>query len=321
MLTRGLNQMNPRLRVTAIVNPAAGGDGAKAVAALAAVGTATLDTVETTAAGDATDLAFKLAVGENPPDVITGVGGDGTICEVVTGLHRAREAGAAVPPLLVAPAGTGNSTYRGLWDDAPWETVAATALRGEAVVRHLDLARVEQTGHVVVLGSGSGLFAESLLARLGRPETGRELLIAASLAAMQSHVPYAGRVTVDGEVIYEGGIVETIAGGFPYRGGVLHLVPESIVDDGLLDITVIPASVELMDFGQAAVGRTLYQLPGVCWGRGERITVERLDGQPVLYEHDGEVMPATGPAYDLTALPAALAVLTPAEAPTWFGRR
>ncbi len=313
--------MNQRLQVTAIVNPAAGGDGEKAVAALAAVGTATLETVETTAAGDAADLAFKLAAGEDQPDIIVGVGGDGTICEVVTGLQRAGEAGAEVPPLLVAPAGTGNSTYRGLWNDAPWETVAMTALGGEAVVRRLDLARVEQNDHIVVLGSGSGLFGESLLARLNRPETGRELLIAASLAAMETYVPYPGRVSVDGEVIYEGGIVETIAGGFPYRGGVLHLVPESIVDDGLLDITVVPASVDLMEFGQAAVGHTLYQLPGVCWGRGERVTVERVDGEPVLYEHDGEVMPRTGPAYDLTVLPAALAVLTPAEAPPWFGAR
>lgn len=313
--------MNP-LRVAAIVNPTAGGDGRAAVAALEAAGTAAVEIVETTAAGDAADLAFKLAAGEAPPDIITGVGGDGTICEVVTGLHRARESGVtAVPPLLVAPAGTGNSTYRGLWDDAPWESTARTALRGEAVVRQLDLARIEQNDQLVVLGSGSGLFGESLLARMGRPETGRELLIAASLAAMEQYVPYPGRVSVDGEVIYEGGIVETIAGGFPFRGGVLHLVPESVVDDGLLDITVIPASVDLMEFGQAAVGRTLYALPGVCWGRGAHVTVERLDGQPVLYEHDGEVMPRTGPAYDLTVLPAALDVLTPAEAPTWFGAR
>lgn len=314
--------MTEVLRVAAIVNPTAGGAAGRAVAALQTAGAAAVEVVETTAAGDATEIAHKLAAHEVPPDIITAVGGDGTVCEVATGLHRAGESGAApVPPLLVAPGGTGNSTYRGLWDDEPWETVAGRALRGEAVVRTMDLARIERNDHIVVLGSGSGLFGESLLARLNRPETGRDLLIAASLAAMERYVPYEGRVSIDGEILYTGGIVETIAGGFPYRGGVLHLVPESIVDDGLLDITVIPASVDLMEFGQAAVSGTLYQLPGVRWGRGSRITIERLDGDPVLFEHDGEVMPQDWPSYELSVLPAALRVLTAAEAPPWFGEK
>jgi diacylglycerol kinase (ATP) len=312
--------MTQRLRVAAIVNPAAGGDGDRAVAALTAPGTAEVEIFETTAIGDASDIAYKLAVGDSPPDIVTSLGGDGTACEVVTGLHRARESGAArIPPLLVGPAGTGNSTYRGLWNDEPWAAVADRALRGDAVTRTIDLARIEQNGHLVVLGSGSGLFGASLLARLNRPEKGRELLIAASLAAMETYVPYPGRVSIDGVSVYEGGIVETIVGGFRYRGGILKLVPESFVDDGLLDITVVTAAVDLAAFGQAAVAGDLYETPGIQSGRGSRITIERLDGQPVLFEHDGEVMPETWPAYEICVLPAALTVLTTADRLPWFG--
>lgn len=311
--------MTQRLRVAVVVNPAAGGDGDRIVAGLEAVGAAEVRTVRTTAPGDARDIAYKLAAGAAPPGLIVSVGGDGTVCEVATGLFRAAESGAvAVPPLLVAPGGTGNSVYRGLWNDAPWETVAALALRGGSATRRIDLARIEQNDHIVVLGSGSGLFAATLLAARDRPEKGRDLLMAAAVAAMESHEPYQGRVTVDGEVLYEGGIVETIVGGFRYRGGLLNLVPQSLVDDGRLDITVVTSAADMQAFAQAAVQGDVYSVPGITWGRGERITVEETGGQPVLYEHDGEVMPRTTPSYDIHVVPAALTVLTAADAPPWF---
>ncbi|MFD4522981.1 diacylglycerol/lipid kinase family protein [Streptomyces sp. NPDC058470] len=311
--------MTQRLRVAAVVNPAAGSDGDRLVAALEAVGTAEVRTVRTTTPGDAADIAYKLAADAEPPDLIVGVGGDGTIFEVATGLYRAGDSGApSVPPLLVAPGGTGNSVYRGLWNDEPWEAVAERALRGNATARTIDLARIEQNNHIVVLGSGSGLFAATLLAARNRPEKGRELLMAAALAAMETHEPYPGRISIDGEVLHEGGIVETIVGGFRYRGGLLNLVPESMVDDRLLDITVVTSAVDMNAFAQAAVQGNVYEVPGIRWGRGERITVERVDGQPVLFEHDGEVMPQTTSSYDIRVVPAALTVLTAADAPPWF---
>ncbi|GAA0444902.1 diacylglycerol/lipid kinase family protein [Streptomyces stramineus] len=311
--------MTQGLHVAVVVNPAAGGDGERMVAALEAVGAAEVHTVRTTAPGDARDIAYKLAGAAEPPDLVVSVGGDGTVCEVATGLFRAGEAGfGAVPPLLVAPGGTGNSVYRGLWNDAPWETVVALALRGEARARTIDLARIEQNDHVVVLGSGSGLFAATLLAARNRPEKGRDLLMAAALAAMEDHEPYPGRVTVDGEVLHEGGVVETIVGGFRYRGGLLNLVPASIVDDGLLDITVVTSAVDMGAFAQAAVQGDVHEVPGILWGRGERITVADTGGRAVLYEHDGEVMPRNTPAYDIHVVPSALTVLTTADAPPWF---
>lgn len=311
--------MNQRLRVAAVINPAAGGDGEHTLAVMEAVGTAVVETVATTSPGDAADIACKLATSTSSPDIIAGVGGDGTISEVATGLHRARESGVAVvPPMLVAPAGTGNSTYRGVWNDEAWETVAGMALRGEAVTRTIDLARIEHNDHIVVLGSGSGLFAATLLAARNRPEKGRGLLMAAALAAMQDYVPYPGRVTVDGTVRYEGDIIETITGGFRYRGGMLCLVPESVVDDRRLDITVVTATTDMNAFAQAALSGNIYHVPGIRAARGSQITVERLDGQPMLYEHDGELMPQDTESYDISVVPAALKVLTAADAPPWF---
>lgn len=314
--------MSQRLRVAAVVNPAAGGDPDGAVAALEAVGAADVEALATTAPADAAEFAFKLAAGAAPPDVIAAVGGDGTVSGVVAGLHRARRSGAAaVPPLLVVPAGTGNSTYRGLWNDEPWDEVAERVLRGQYAVRTIDLAEIEQNGHTVVLGSGSGLFAATLVAIRNRPEKGRALLIAAAVAAMETYVPYPGRVSVDGETLYEGEIVETIMGGFRYRGGVLNLVPESVLDDGWLDVTLVTPVTNMDAFADAAYHGHVYDVPDVYWGRGKRLTFERLDGQPLLYEHDGEVMPQSSTRYDLRVIPSALTVLAATEAQPWFSRR
>jgi diacylglycerol kinase (ATP) len=95
-------------------------------------------------------------------------------------------------------------------------------------------------------------------------------------------------------------------------------VPKSVLDDRRLDITVVTARTDMLAFGQAALHGDVYETPGVVWGRGERIVIERLDGQPVLYEHDGELIPQTTPTYELSVLPAALNVLTPAETPPSF---
>lgn len=311
-----------QLRVAAVINPAAGGDGARALAVLQGAGACDLEVLTTTAPGDAANIAYKLAAGGARPDVVVAVGGDGTVAEVAAGLHRAGVSGIGdVPPLLVAPAGTGNSVYRGLWNDADFAEAAGQALAGRAAARVLDLAVIEQTDHVSLLGSGSGLFAATLVAARNRPEKGRDLLMAAALAAMEGYVPYPGRVRVDGTTVYEGGIVETITGGFRYRGGLLRLVPDSVLDDGLLDITIVTAAADMNAFARAALGGHVYEVPGILAGRGTSVSIERTDGQPILYEHDGELMPEDMPSYDLRVLSGALTALTAPGELAWFGGR
>ncbi|MFI9626375.1 diacylglycerol/lipid kinase family protein [Streptomyces sp. NPDC052042] len=308
-----------RSRLVAILNPAAGGDGEHLVETLASRERVRVDVVRTTAAGTAADIAYKVAGDSESVDGVVSVGGDGTTFEVATGLWRAGRAGVEnVPPLLVAPGGTGNSVYRGLWNDEPWTAVVERVMSGRSRTRALDLARIDQNDQIVVLGSGSGLFAQTLLKAAELPGSGRQLLMDAAVAAMADHVPYEGRVSVDGEVVYEGGVVETITGGFRYRGGLLNLVPRSVLDDGLLDITVVTAEADMNAFAQAALGGNVYDVPGIGWRRGAHMTIERLDGQPLLFEHDGEVMPRVSASCDLHTLPAALDVLSTSDATAWF---
>jgi diacylglycerol kinase (ATP) len=83
--------------------------------------------------------------------------------------------------------------------------------------------------------------------------------------------PYPGRVTVDGRVVHSGPTLLANIG----------------CGDGLLDVRV----------------------HGGVHERGRRVTIERTDGQPLRFEHDGEVLPLGPAEYTIDVVPAAVPVL------------
>jgi diacylglycerol kinase (ATP) len=89
-------------------------------------------------------------------------------------------------------------------------------------------------------------------------------------ASAGSAHPCPSRVTVDGRVVHSG----------PMR-------PVSVgIRDGLLDVQ------------------------GVVHERGRRVTIERTDGQPLRFEHDGEVLPLGPTEYTIDVVPTAVPVPT-----------
>jgi diacylglycerol kinase (ATP) len=196
-----------------VVNPAARG-GAEAVAVEVAArlreGYASVDVLRTRAAGDGVALA-REAVQVPGVAVVAAVGGDGTAREVAQGMAEglgtwaARAAGpaaAGAPELLVVPAGTGNSLHRALWGDRPWQGSLDLLARGATVRRDLDLARIEGCDRAVLLGASAGFLRWAVEATERFPElAGRELYAAAGLAAAQELRPFAGRVSVDAQVL------------------------------------------------------------------------------------------------------------------------
>jgi diacylglycerol kinase (ATP) len=51
-------------------------------------------------------------------------------------------------------------------------------------------------------------------------------------------------------------------------------------------------------------------VPGVVYERGRRVTIERTDGRPLWFEHDGEVLPLGPSEYTVDVVPRAVPVLT-----------
>ncbi|MCI3935076.1 diacylglycerol/lipid kinase family protein [Streptomyces sp. AN091965] len=301
-------------RIAIIANPAAGSTTRTHVASVASLCTDFAEEVGvfwTQRRGHATEFLGELLQQEatvyGHPDVLVSVGGDGTLREVVDGVRRAPHR----PPLMVLPGGTGNSNYRFLWDDMPWDDALRAALSGAAgAPRPLDLARIDAPERLVVLGVSTGLFAAATALSRSIATTGRDRYQEAISRTLAEYRPYPGRVLVEGRVVHEGATTLVNVGGGRHRAGVYDILPHSRPDDGLLDVCVLDASLPVEDAlallrSGAHVGRA-----GVVYARGAEVTLERVDGSPLHFESDGEVVESDRPAITVEVLPGAVPVFT-----------
>jgi diacylglycerol kinase (ATP) len=295
-------------RILIIANPTAGTTSPALVWELARICRRVTHQISvrwTTAKGEATAIARKAA--ESSAPVVVAVGGDGTVREVAAGLVSAWQSGTPTP-LLIVPAGTANSNYRTLFGNAPWQSTVETVLRSPAV-RWLDLARV--AGRLVFSGASSGFPARALHeARALSAHNGPRRLQAALANLAPRYRPYPGRVTVDGRIVHNGPALLANIGGSRFRGGHFELLPHSEPDDGLLDVCVLDGGLSLTEMMELTQAGAHLSRPGVVYERGRQVRIERTDGQPLWFEHDGEVLPLGPSAYTVDVVPAAVPVLT-----------
>ena len=305
--------ITPPRDVAVIANGAAGGDCAAILHATVEAtkhAGANLRVHDTTGPGDAENTARGLI--EDQVDLVIVVGGDGTVREVVSALCRRCEAGSPAPAMLIAPGGTGNSNYRGIWQDRPWERVISAVMLGEAVGRRwLDVAWLREVDRLVLLGAGAGLIAEALRTAQTTGLRGRAGYQRALAETIPRFTPFEGRVSVDGDVLATGPLSLVNVGGGRIRAGSFELLPDSMLDDGLLDVCVLAGSGDPVELAGVAAAGQLRGHPAASFGRGSRVTVERLDGHPLVFEHDGDVAPERLTAFELSVIPAAIAMLVP----------
>lgn len=253
--------------------------------------------------GHATRLAESIS--DSPGTTVLAVGGDGTAREVVAGLAGGDS------PMFIVPAGTANSCYRSFWGDVAWPRALEQALAKPAAhSRRLDLARLAGHGSLVLAGASTGFAPQAIedaAALTGLTGPARYERALADLAPVFE--PYPGRVTVDGVEVHKGLTMLANVGGSRYRGGQFVALPHSVVDDGLLDVCVISGDhdpAEMLRLARAGLHLTR---SGVTYARGRTITLERTDGKPVRFEHDGEVLPGGGTRFTLEVLPNAVPML------------
>lgn len=307
------------LRALIVANPTAGSYSGELVERLASVcreRTGDVAVHRTTGPGDAT-AAVRRAVSDAPaghrPDLVIAVGGDGTVHEVAEGLvpqDPLPENGGTGPALLMLPGGSANSSYRMYWDDRPWQDAVAMVLGPgrRAEVRRIDLARLAETGARVLLGSCTGLGAQILSTVKAAPGAGRARYARVLADTSAGYRPYPGRVTVDGVVLAQGPTVLVGVGGGRYRAGQYLLLPRSEPDDGLLDVCVVGARTDPARLPDLVRDGSHLDLPGTAYGRGRRVVVERLDGERLVLEHDGELQHRVGTRATFDVLPRVLPV-------------
>jgi len=269
----------------------------------------TVRTAWTQAPGHAAELVREHA----DTGLVIAVGGDGTVSEVIQGMTSHQI-------LCALPVGSGNSTVRNLFGDRSWRRVLAMlGDPGAFTVRRLDLLRLAEPGVTAVLGASTGFLAQVLRdARAVDPAVkGIDRYYAAAASVLQAMPDHPTRVTVDGIVLADGPMASVAIGGGRFRAWSFQFVPESLLDDGLLDVCAIdalnPAAVAdlvpLMAAGQY-LGR-----PDVRYARGTSVIIERTDGLPLVAEWDGSLWDAAGSRLTIEVVPDALLALAATDGP------
>lgn len=223
---------------------------------------------------------------------IVAAGGDGTLSEVATALALREAAGADLPTLGLVPMGTANdfATAAGL-QEAPLEALELVATRP---ARPIDLLRLEANGDVHWAANlASGGFGTQVT--VATPEGMKKLL--GGLAYLLTGLSKLGRIEPVRAALrgpgfaWEGGFIALGIGNGRQAGGGQALCPDATIDDGLLDLTVIPElsgevaatlGAVVREGKVAALDRvaTRAQLPWVAIEAPEPLVLN-LDGEPV----------------------------------------
>lgn len=299
-----------------IVNPAAG-RGRAAGRLRRAVGRvlpgATLRWTE--GAGHARRLAAEAA-GEGY-GLVVAAGGDGLAGEVADGLLSA----GGRPVMALLPIGTGNDLARALGIPADLEGALAVLAGGRP--RRIDAGRLRCADSSGGRASGRH-FVSAVVAGFGgrlRPSPGVKrrwgsaAYLREALGRLGELRPVGIDLRADG---VEGGakpgsrfegrcLLVVVANGGSMGGGI-RAAPDARLDDGLLDVVVVP------ELSGAAMVRTVARvlltrrLPAGCW-RCRCRTVELSASSPMGLNADGEVVGEAPAGFRI--VPAALRVLVP----------
>ncbi|BBR53224.1 MULTISPECIES: lipid kinase YegS [Pseudomonas] len=257
----------------------------------------TLDVRLTWEAGDAQRwVAQALAAGFR--QVVAG-GGDGTLRDVAEAMAQARSDAS----LALLPLGTANDFAKAA--GIPLEPAAALDLL-EQPARPVDLGKV---GDQMFLNMATGGFGSQVTANTSE-DLKKVLGAAAYLFTGLSRFSelQAASVELQGpDFHWQGELLALGIGNGRQAGGGHVLCPDAWVDDGLLDIGILPAPQEMIGaLRDLLAGEGLFVRARLPW-------VEIKSSQGVDINLDGEPLQADSLRFE--ACPAALRLHLPADSP------
>lgn len=256
----------------------------------------------TAAPGDAERLA-REALEEGARRVVA-AGGDGTLNEIVNGL--AADFGRAQLGLI--PLGTGNDFSRSV--GIPTDVEAAIALLETGTVRAVDVGRAT-VGEAsrFFLNMSAGGFSGEVSERAGEAKDrwGPLAYMRAALGSLTDLRSYLTTITVNGAETLHLETYNIVISNGRYVAAGIPAAPEAVLDDGLLDVMIYPAT---------SLPQVAMLVPMVLLGRHtdselllfRRATrLETACDPPMGFNADGELL-GEGPAR-FEVLPRALRVI------------
>jgi YegS/Rv2252/BmrU family lipid kinase len=298
-------------RTLFIVNPAARhGETRKLVPTLERTRGGVTEAEVTVSAGPR--HAFDLARTAEGFDSIVAVGGDGTAHEVLNGVMAHDEA--TRPAFGVVPTGSGNDLAHTLGMSDELDTAIEQLVSGRHVRMDLGTCNGMWFGGSVSMGLDARVTVKAVELKTTTGLSGLPLYLKALMYVLR-HQYHSHSITVqfdDEEPFHTDALIVAVTNGPTYGGG-FKITPDSVYDDGLLDvcrIDMIPKAEAFMRLPFVIVGKHTKMRP-VHMRRAKRVTVVSegaLEGQV-----DGEVMLAS--AYDIQIVPSAMTAIVPAEKP------
>ena len=225
-------------------------------------------------------------------DTVIAAGGDGTLSEVATTLAHRDANAEALPSLGLVPLGTANdfATAAGIPDGL----LAALQLVREVVAAPLDLLRIDADDGIHWCANlASGGFGTEVTVET---DEGLKKMLG-GLAYLITGIARLGRIDPlqarlrGPDFAWEGDLIALGIGNGRQAGGGQALCPDALVDDGQLDLTIVPdlsgdvaatVGTLIKEGKHAALDRvaTRIRLPWVELASDEPLTLN-LDGEPV----------------------------------------
>jgi diacylglycerol kinase (ATP) len=231
---------NPCLKLLMVFNPhAAGGRAARLLPNVrdALARFADVDVLQTLGPGHA--LVQVTETDLSRYDGLVAAGGDGTLFEVLNGLYAHPKERRV--PLGLVPVGTGNAFARDL-GLLPGNWEKGVALIGRREPRPMDVGRVEMDGggdsfyFLNIIGAGLPVDAMRTAEKLKFVGSSAYSLAAFWRAMILKTYPLV--LEIDGKRLEQKALFVEISN-TRYTGTSFLMAPSALVDDGLLDVTVV----------------------------------------------------------------------------------
>jgi len=232
-------------------------------------------------------LALARQAAAEKPDAIVSVGGDGTHHYVLNGI-----VGSEIP-LGMIPCGSGNDFAKGL--GIPIQARAAAEVLRAGNTRRVDLGRVGSTVYGCIAGAGFDSVVTRYANERVRRLRGSRAYAWSILRCFENYRPEPLEIVSDAQE-FSGEVSFAVVGNNVSYGGGIHLTPRAKLDDGLLDVCIVPylRKLELLRWLPRAYRGEHLQHPRIIYFQARKValsTTSRLE----LFG-DGEFMqelPAT----------------------------